>query len=99
MTSSYCLFSIKFEFFLFLSFKLINCFYIIPFDTIYIKDESINETNNYLNDIMQNELYMNLSTLLDEIAFIIFKNKLIFFKIRKYSFKNILKLHMIIFLN
>ena len=61
MTSSYCLFSIKFEFFLFLSFKLINCFYIIPFDTIYIKDEAINETNNYLNDIMQNELYMNLS--------------------------------------
>ena len=61
MTSNYCYFSKKFEFFLFLSFKLINCFYIIPFDTIYIKDEAINETNNYLNDIMQNELYINLS--------------------------------------
>ena len=61
MTSSYFHFSIKFELFLFLSFKLINCFYIIPFDTIYIKDETINETNNYLNDIMQNELYINLS--------------------------------------
>ena len=59
--TTYIHYSIKFEFFLILTFKLINCFYIIPFDTIYIKDETINETDNYLNDLMQNELYVNLS--------------------------------------
>ena len=61
MTNYYYHFLIKFEFFLFLSFKLINCFYIIPFDTINIKDKEINDTNNYLNDLIQNELYVNLS--------------------------------------
>ena len=41
-------------------FKLINNFFVLPFDTIYINDETIKE-DNYHTLLFQNELYVNLS--------------------------------------
>ena len=46
--------------FLFLIHKKINCFYVLPFDTIFIKDETINATD-YHTKLVQSELYVNLS--------------------------------------
>ena len=40
--------------------NLINSFFILPFETIYIKDESI-KTDEYYDKLFQNELYTNLS--------------------------------------
>ena len=45
---------------LFLIFKIINNFLILPFETIYIKDELI-KNDDYYNILFQNELYTNIS--------------------------------------
>ena len=42
-------------------FEFITSFYVLPFETIYVKDETINNTNDFITDLMQNELYVNLS--------------------------------------
>ena len=41
--------------------EFITSFYVLPFETIYVKDETINNTNDFITDLMQNELYVNLS--------------------------------------
>ena len=46
--------------FLFLLFKFINNFYVLPFDNILVKDETINNSD-YHSNLTQNELYVNLS--------------------------------------
>ena len=40
--------------------KAINCFFVLPFETIYVKDNTI-KTQDYYNILFQNELYCNLS--------------------------------------
>lgn len=48
-------------FYLLLSFfNVINTFFVLPFETIYIKDESI-RSDEYYDKLFQNELYTNLS--------------------------------------
>ena len=47
------------EIFLIQLFHFINNFYVLPFETIYIKDETINGTD-YHSNLIQNELYVNL---------------------------------------
>ena len=67
-------------------FQFINNFYALPFETIYIKDETINGTD-YHSNLIQNELYVNLSMgtpqqefksvlKMDKYGFIIYENAL-----------------------
>ncbi len=42
------------------SIKLLNCFYALPFETIFIKDETI-EQNDFHTNLIQNELFINLT--------------------------------------
>ena len=46
---------------IYLLFKQINNFYILPFDSILIKDELLNENLSFYDYLFQNELYTNLS--------------------------------------
>ena len=41
-------------------FNAVNNFFVLPFETIYVKDQSI-DNNTYYNILFQNELYVNLS--------------------------------------
>jgi hypothetical protein len=41
--------------------KFSNCFIALPFNTIYIKNESITPRNDYRAELLQNEIYVNLS--------------------------------------
>ena len=41
-------------------FNAVNNFFVLPFETIYVKDQSI-DNNTYYNILFQNELYTNLS--------------------------------------
>ena len=74
--------------FLFLLFNYINNFYVLPFDNILVKDETIN-SSDYHSYLTQNELYVNLSIgtpkqdfkavlKMDKYGFIIYENALNF---------------------
>ena len=47
-------------FLLLILYELISNFYILPFETVYLKDQS-NNKDDYYNILFQNELYTNLS--------------------------------------
>ena len=51
---------IIYQLIIFSSIKLINSFYALPFETIFIKDETIKE-NDYHTKLIQNDLYVNLT--------------------------------------
>ena len=50
----------SFSFVILLILKAINCFFVLPFETIYVKDNAI-KYENYYSVLFQNELYCNLS--------------------------------------